>query len=93
MTHPSPNLTDAEVLAVCEPLKLGKAQCRYLARLGMKVAQKPNGKPLIARGEFERVMIGKQIDAKPSGTQPNVVALMSLVNIRNNKGLKNGTQT
>jgi hypothetical protein len=93
MTQLSPNLTDAEVLAICEPLKLGGAQCKFLERLGMIVKRKPNGRPLIARGEFERVMIGKQVDAKPSGTQPNVVALMSLVNKRNNKGLKNGTQT
>lgn len=82
MTHPSPNLTDAEVSAICEPLKLGKAQCRYLARLGMVVKQKPNGKPLLARGEFERVMIGRQPDAQHKGTQPNVVALMEFVNQR-----------
>jgi Domain of unknown function (DUF4224) len=90
MTHP--NLTDAEIAEICDPLKIGSAQCRFLERLGMVVKRKPNGKPLIARGEFERVMIGRQAETTVSGTQPNVVALMSLVNKRNNKGLKNGTQ-
>ncbi len=87
MTHPSPYLSDAEVSAICEPLKLGKAQCRYLARLGMMVAQKPNGKALVARGEFERVMIGRQVETKTSGTQPNLDAYLKLVSEQ-----KNGTQ-
>ena len=52
----------------------------------MVVKTKPNGRPLIARGEFERVMIGRQVEATPHGTQPNVLALMALVNKR-----KNGT--
>ena len=86
----TPYLSDAEVLEICDPLKLGKAQCRYLARLGMVVKNKPNGKPLIARGEFERVMIGKQLDAKNAltGTQPNTSALLNHVQ----KGKKNGAQ-
>jgi hypothetical protein len=84
MTHPSPNLTDAEVLAICEPLKLGKAQCRYLARLGMKVEQKPNGKPLIARGEFERVMIGRHTETKTSGSKPNLDAYLKFIAERKN---------
>lgn len=84
MTHLSPYLSDTEVSAICEPLQLGKAQCRYLSRLGMKVAQKPNGKPLIARGEFERVMIGLQPDTQHKGTQPNLVALMEFMNHRKN---------
>lgn len=84
MSTPPPNLTDAEISEICEPLKLGKAQCRFLERLGMVVKQKPNGKPLLARGEFERVMIGRQPDAQHKGTQPNVVALMNFVNQRKN---------
>ena len=86
----TPNLTESEIAEICAPLVLGSAQCRYLQRLGMVVKRKPNGKPLIARGEFERVMIGRQTEATVSGTQPNVVALMSLVNQR--KGVKHGTQ-
>lgn len=84
MTNLSPNLTDAEISAICEPLKLGGAQCKFLERLGMLVKRKPNGKPLLARGEFERVMIGRQTEATVSGTQPNVVALMNFVKQRKN---------
>lgn len=82
-----PNLTDAEIMAICEPLRTGHAQCKFLERLGMVVKRKPNGKPLIARGEFERVMIGRQAETKTSGTQPNVGAYLKLVAAR-----KNGTQ-
>lgn len=79
----TPYLTDAEIATICEPLKLGKAQCRYLTRLGLIVKNKPNGKPLVARGEFERVMIGRQPDVQISGgTQPNAVALLRLVGNR-----------
>ena len=84
-THP-PYLTDDEVNTICEPLRAGYAQRRHLASQGMVVKTKPNGRPLIARGEFERVMIGRQVEATPHGTQPNVLALMALVNKR-----KNGT--
>ena len=88
----TPYLTDAEIATICEPLKLGKAQCRYLTRLGLIVKNKPNGKPLVARGEFERVMIGRQPDTQTSGgTQPNAVALLRLVG--NQKGARHGTQT
>lgn len=83
MTHP-PFLTDAEILTICEPLRAGHAQRKYFERQGMVVKTKPNGRPLIARGEFERVMIGRQADPTPHGTQPNVVALMALVNKRKN---------
>lgn len=40
---------EIDELTICEPLKLGKAQCRYLTRLGLIVKNKPNGKPLVAR--------------------------------------------
>ncbi len=50
-----PFLTDPELAEICAPLTNGAAQVRYLERLGLKVARKPNGRPLVARGEFERV--------------------------------------
>ena len=87
----TPNLTDAEIADICSPLKLGGAQCKYLERLGMMVKRKPNGRPLVARGEFERVMIGRQPNTPASsGTQPNAVALLRLVG--NQKGARHGTQ-
>jgi hypothetical protein len=85
----TPILTDDEVAQICDPLKMGGAQFRYLKRLGLVVNRKPNGRPLVARGEIDRVLTGRQTETANSA-QPNVVALMSLVNQR--RGLKNGTQ-
>lgn len=74
--HP-PFLTDDEIAGICEPLKMPAAQRRYLERLGMIVKAKPNGRPLVARAEFERVMVGA-VSRTPStavSTQPNVAGL------------------
>jgi hypothetical protein len=49
-------LTDAEIASICEPLKQSAAQCNFLVSLGLLVKTKPNGKPLVARSEFERVL-------------------------------------
>jgi len=51
-----PYLTDTEIAGICDPLKMPAAQRRHLARLGLHVEQKPNGRPLVARSEFERVL-------------------------------------
>lgn len=51
--HTSPFLTDAEVAEMCEPLTMGAAQCRYLARLGLLVKKKPSGRPLVSRRAYE----------------------------------------
>jgi hypothetical protein len=51
-----PFLSDAEIAALCDGLQLPAAQCRYMARLGLLVNRKPNGRPLVARSEFERVL-------------------------------------
>ncbi|MGE8319066.1 MAG: hypothetical protein ACN6O3_09995 [Comamonas sp.] len=74
-----PYLTDAEITEICKPLKTGAAQIRYFKRLGMVVESKPNGHPLVARAEFERVMTGGKADAapqeKPEACGPNVLGL------------------
>ncbi|MEJ7685674.1 MAG: DUF4224 domain-containing protein [Variovorax sp.] len=76
-----PFLSDAEIEGICQPLKAPSAQCRYLSRLGLVVNRKPNGKPLVARGEFERVLIGRQPEAQnPPAGQPNRAALLQLIN-------------
>jgi hypothetical protein len=72
-----PFLTDEEIAAMCDPLVLPGAQCRYLAREGYLISRKPNGRPLLARSEYERVKgaarFGKaQNDAS---TGPNVTAM------------------
>lgn len=51
-----PYLTDAEIDGICDPLVMPAAQRRHLVRLGLHVERKPNGRPLVARSEFERVL-------------------------------------
>lgn len=89
MTTP-PYLTDAEVADICAPLVNPAAQIRYLTKLGLLVQVKPNRRPLVARGEFERVMVGRQPEQKhnaASTSEPNRGALVQLF-----QGGKRGTQ-
>lgn len=50
-----PDLTQGEIDAICEPLKQPAAQVRYLKRLGLVVARKPNGRPLVNRKHYDDV--------------------------------------
>lgn len=50
-----PDLTQAEIDSICEPLKQPAAQVRYLKRLGVNVKRKPNGRPLVSRAHYEAV--------------------------------------
>lgn len=84
-----PFLSDDEIRELCDGLQLPGAQCRYLARLGLLVNRKPNGRPLVARSEFERVLgagrFGKaQNDASTAG--PNVVGLTQFLKNRKPHG-------
>lgn len=84
-----PYLTDEEVLNMCEPLKQPAAICRYLGRLGLRVATKPNGRPLILRTELDRVLgAGRfaQAPAAPSHAAPNPAALLALIGNRKQHG-------
>lgn len=73
-------LSDVEIADICAPLTMPSAQRRYLERLGMLVKSKPNGRPLLARGEFERVMIGRQPEANSNAaSQPNKAALLQVL--------------
>ena len=86
----SPFLTDDEIDEICEPLKIGAAKCKHLRRMGLVVKTKPNGRPLVARVEFERVMTGRtthQLD-DPKSSGPNVVGLKDFFQKR-----KYGTRT
>jgi hypothetical protein len=85
-----PFLSDEEITRLCDGLQLPGAQCRYLSRLGLLVNRKPNGRPLVARSEFERVLgagrFGKaQNDAAPG---PNVANLMEHLAKRKTHGKK-----
>lgn len=62
-----PYLSDEEVSEICRPLRQAKAQVRYLARLGMNVQRRPDGRALVARSEFERVMNGGTPAANDEG--------------------------
>lgn len=85
----SPFLTDSEIASICDPLVAPAAQRRFLASLGLVVNAKPNGRPLVARGEFDRVLIGRQPEQSKNGAaQPNRTALLQII-----KGGKRGTQT
>jgi Domain of unknown function (DUF4224) len=51
----TPDLSDVEVRDICGGLRQPAAQVRYLMRLGVQVARKPNGKPLVSRTHYEAV--------------------------------------
>ncbi len=56
MVQLSPYLSDAQIAEICDPLIQPGAQYKHLVKLGLHVARKPSGKPLVARSEFERVL-------------------------------------
>lgn len=75
-----PFLTDDEIAQICAPLKVPGYQVKYLQRLGLIVNRKPNGKPLVARGEFERVLVGgPKSPPERLPTQPNYAAFEALM--------------
>lgn len=51
----TPDLTDAEIDDICGGLKQNAAKVRFLQRLGVQVARKPNGRPLVSRVHYEQV--------------------------------------
>lgn len=83
-----PFLTDDEIAGICDGVQLAGAQCRHLQRMGLLVNRKPNGKPLVARSEFERVLgagrFGKAQNDSHAG--PNVASLMDHLSKRKPNG-------
>lgn len=63
-----PDLTDAEVDAICAGLTQNAAKVRYLRRMGLTVRQKPNGKPLVNRAHFELVLTPPEPDFEPDAS-------------------------
>lgn len=87
-----PFLSQAEIDQICEPLTQPGAQRRYLAKtLKLQVHEKPNGRPLVARSEFERVLGAERFGTAPNTPQNslNVIGMMALLEQRK----KNGTKT
>lgn len=85
-----PYLTDIEINDICAPLRRSTAQCRFLTGLGLLVRKKPNGRPLVARNEFERAMINNPVAsaANDPDSQPDREAYLRLIKKGNN-----GTKT
>ena len=55
-----PDLTDEEVDAICAGLLQNAAKVRYLQRMGLRVQRRPNGRPLVARADWDRIWQGGQ---------------------------------
>ena len=75
-----PFLTDDEIREICDPLKVAAYQVKFLQRLGLIVNRKPNGKPLVARGEIERVLVGTRpgVPIPSPHAEPDREALFAL---------------
>ncbi len=81
-TAAPPYLTDAELAEICAPLVMPAAQVKYLEQLGLLVRRKPNGRPLVARSEFDRVLGASRFPATAQNSgqsAPNVSALMKVI--------------
>jgi Domain of unknown function (DUF4224) len=63
--HTRPDLTDSEIDEICAGLQQGDAKCRFLRSLGLRVERRPNGRPLVARAEWERHLVTSK--SKPTG--------------------------
>ena len=81
-----PFLTDAEIAGICDGVKMPSAQRRHLKRLGLHVEEKPNGRPLVARSEFERVLGAARIQSARPAPAGDIAAL------RAHWGNRNGAQ-
>lgn len=88
MSQPLPFLSDEEIAGICAGVELPGVQCRHLKRMGLFFQRKPNGKPLVARSEFERVLgagrFGKAQNDESAG--PNVVGLNTFLAKRKPNG-------
>lgn len=64
------DLTDAEIDSICAGLTQNAAKVRYLRRLGLSVAQKPNGRPLVNRAHYDAVRGAPRGQPAPAGAGP-----------------------
>ena len=92
-------LSDAEIADLCTPLTQPAAQVRYLRALGLTVAVKPNGRPVVIRCHAETVLSSGAVfgGARPGKeplngaqqTQPSRANLIALLQ----RGRNHGTTT
>ena len=66
-----PYLTDAEVAEICRPRTQGAAQIRYLRSLGVKVARRADGTPLVWRVDVERQSVSAPSATVGASNEPN----------------------
>ncbi len=87
---PPPYLTEKEISTMCEPLTQPAAQHRHLAGLGLLVAKKPNGRPLVLRSELDRVLGAGRFNGPQQGglAAPNVTALRAHLQQRGRHGAR-----
>lgn len=63
-----PDIPDWQIDEICAGLEQSAAKVRYLRRLGIRVERRPNGRPLVARAEWERVF-GRPPEDQPKAGQ------------------------
>lgn len=61
----TPDLSDSEIDSICDGLVQPFAKVRYLRSLGLRVDRRPNGRPLVARAEWDRAFGQQRADAAP----------------------------
>lgn len=54
------DLSDVEIDSICAGYKQNAAKVRFLQRMGLRVRQKPNGKPLVNRAHYDMIAVGER---------------------------------
>lgn len=62
------DLTDDEIDSICDGYSQNAAKVRYLRSLGLMVARKPNGRPLVNRAHYDAVRSGAQQATAQAGS-------------------------
>ena len=82
----TPFLSDYEVADMCSPLRQSGAQKRYLKRLGVRFAVKPNGRPLVSRSGVQGLLDGFAAPVPGVGPRgPDAAALKALIQKKRGK--------
>lgn len=84
-----PDLSDEEVDALCQGITQNAAKLRFLRRLGLRVDQRPNGRPLVWRAALLAATGAAAAPASPSdnsaGGQPDVTGMQAWLASRGNR--------
>lgn len=86
-----PWFTDDEIADLCEGVSTPGVQIRFLRRLGLRVAVKPNGRPILLRSELERVYGAVKppgLPEAPPHAEPDREALLAWFANRKQKNRK-----